>query len=179
MYSLRYCRRPVFRKNVLKKLVQHWLQFQQITYVINVPSQSLNHPGQTAHSKWTTVHAFSFPATPVNTRNGADCSILETSRSMSQFHTVEKRKISRRNYHVKHIHAVCNSMSQKGETVWCMHCKKTRPGLFQLSLTQLQSENMHSKNYSVQLVVWVEIMVLLKEFNQLVTKFSLKNLQCA
>ena len=152
MYSLRHCRRPVSPKNVLKKVVQHWLQFQQINYGINnVPSQSLNHPRQTAHSKWTTVHAFSFPATPVNTRNGADCSILETSWSMWQFHTVENRKISRHNYHVKHIHAVCNSMRQKGETVWCMHCKKTRPGLFQLSLTQLQSESMHSKYYSVQL----------------------------
>ena len=101
----------------------------------------------------------------------------------SQFHTMgkEDQKISRHNYHVKHIHAVCNSMRQKGETVWCMHCKKTRPGLFQLSLTQLQSESMHSKYYSVQLksgLNW-DIMVLLKEFNQLVTKFSLKKLQCA
>ena len=93
------------------------LGIEMINIAVIIHSKVVRDTIQYLFSDKETLHAFSFPATPGNTRNGADCSILETSWSMSQFHTVENRKISRRNYHVKHIHAVCNSMRQKGETV--------------------------------------------------------------
>ena len=90
----------------------------------------------------------------MNTRNGADCSILETSWSMSQFYTaMGKRRMSRHNFHLKHIHAVHNSTKQKDETVWCIYLCSWR-------------------------VVWIEIMVPIKGFNLLVTKLFLKSLQC-
>jgi len=64
----------------------------------------------------------------------------------------------------------------------CWYCKKTRVVSTELAwLTQLQSEACFLKYYnSVQLESGLDcVMVLLKGFNLLVTKLSLKPLQCS